>query len=289
MENDNSLLYACWVNDIELIKEKLKSVKPSHFKKSTTETGTPLHAAALNENKEAVDLLLEAGANIEQGNFLGNNAMLTCIEKGKLDMARYLIEKGSDINKKGCQNRNALSQLISYSWDKAFAEYLVNKGCLINTTSRDKETLLGDAAAWNNTEAMNFLFEHGIDKSYMNNAMCWSIIYNSTQAVRLFLNMGADLDEMYSLCKGIEKSLYHGVLAVNNRGNRSEMITLLFNAGVDFRQTPQRPVSVGLDKTKLSPYDYAIEKAKKFPGESDFISANINLVDKLTASCPPVK
>lgn len=284
MEKDNSLLYACWINDIGLIKEKLKSVKPSHFKKSTIETGTPLHAAALNENKEAVELLLKAGANIEQGNFSGNNAMLTCIENGKLDMAKFLIEKGSDINKKGCQNRNAFSQLILYSWDKTFAEYLLHRGCSINTTSRDKETLLGDAAAQNNIEAMNFLFEHGINKSDMNRAMCWAIIYNSTEAVRLFLNMGADLDEMYSSCKGIEKSLFHDCLALNNRGSRTEMIQLLLDAGTDFKQTPERAISIGLNKTKLSPYDYAIERAKQFPDLSDFISANIALVDRLIAS-----
>ena len=88
MEKENSLLYACWINDIELIKEKLKSVKPSHFKKSTIEAGTPLHAAALNENKEAIELLLAAGANIEPGHFLGNNAMITCIENGKFDRKR---------------------------------------------------------------------------------------------------------------------------------------------------------------------------------------------------------
>ena len=52
---------------------------------------------------------------IEAGNFLGNNAMLTCIASKKLDIAKYLIEKGSDVNKKGCQNRNALSQFILYS------------------------------------------------------------------------------------------------------------------------------------------------------------------------------
>lgn len=38
MENDNSLLYACWINNIELIKEKLKQVKASQLKKSTRET-----------------------------------------------------------------------------------------------------------------------------------------------------------------------------------------------------------------------------------------------------------
>lgn len=127
MQDDKSLLYACVINDLDLIKERLNGVKPAQLKKSTQETGTPLHAAAMNENKEAVDLLIAAGADMETRNFLGNNAMLTCIKAGKLEMARYLIEKGSDINKKGCQNRGALSQLILYSWNREFAEYLLNK------------------------------------------------------------------------------------------------------------------------------------------------------------------
>lgn len=281
MENDNSLLYACWINDIELIKERLKTVKASHLKQSTQETGTPLHAAALHENKIAIDLLLEAGANIEQGNFLNNNAMLTCIESGKLDMAKYLIEKGSNVNKKGVQNRGAFSQLILYSWDKDFAEYLLAKGYLINATAQDKQSLLGDAAARNNIEAMNFLFENGIDRSYMNKAMCWAIIYNSTETVRTFLEMGVDLSEMYSLAKGIEKSLYHNMLAMDNRGSRKEMITLLFGAGVDFKLAPDRAVTLGLDKTKLSPYDYAIERKQKYPGLGEFVSANLSVIDKL--------
>lgn len=280
MKND-SLLYACYINDINQVKEKLKSVKMTHLKESTQEMGTPLHAAALNENKEIVDLLLDAGANIEQGNFLGDNAMLTCIKKGKLDMARYLLEKESDVNKKGCQNRNSLSQLILYSWNLSFAEYLVGKGCIINTTSQDKISLLRDAAGKNNTEALHFLIEKGIEKSYMNNAMCWSIIYNSTQALRSFLEMGADLNTMYDSCKGIEKSLYHGCLASNSRGDRTEMIQLLIEAGVNFKQIPQRAVSLGIDKTKLSPYDYAIAQANKYPDHSEFIMRNIALIDKV--------
>ncbi|GAA0077049.1 hypothetical protein UT300005_14270 [Clostridium sp. CTA-5] len=280
MENDNSLLYACWINDIELIKEKLVDVKPSQLKKSIQETGTPLHLAAQNQNTQAVDLLLAAGADLEQGDFLGNNAMLACIKKGKLEMARYLIEKGSNINRKGCQNRNALNQLICYSWNKSFAEYLLSKGCIINATARHKETLLESAASFNNREVISFLLSNGIDSSSMNKALCWAIIYNSVDAVRCLLENGADLEDMYTNCKGIERSLYHNILALNNRGSRMDIIKLLFGVGVDFKKTPVRAVTLGLEKTKLSPYDYAKEKLQKYP-ESTFIQENLSFVDML--------
>jgi ankyrin repeat protein len=276
MQDDKSLLYACVINNLDLIKERLVDVKPAQLKKSTQETGTPLHAASMNENKEAVDLLLAAGANIEAGNFLGNNAMLTCIEAKKLDMAKYLIEKGSNINKKGCQNRNALSQLILYSWDRAFAKYLLDKGCGVNQTAIDKQSLLSDAASSNNSDAIDFLLENGIDKSYFSSALCWAIIHGKTDAVKLLLERGADLDAMYASCKGIEKGLYH---ITATRKDRMDMIRLLAAEGVDFKKTPERAVVVGLDKSKLSPFDYAKEHFQKWP-DAVYIAENIKVMEE---------
>lgn len=275
MEDDKSLLYACAVNDLELIKARLQNVKPAQLKKSSQETGTSLHAAAMHGNHEAVDLLLAAGADIDAGNFLRNNAMLTCIEAGKLDMARYLIEKGSDINKKGCQNRNALSQLICYSWNREFADYLVSKGCDISQTSRDQYSLLNDAAYSNNADAIDFLLKHGIDKSSFNSALCWAILKNAHDAVRFLLDQGVDLKDMYASCKGLEKGLYH---AAATHENGTALIKLLMARGVDFSKVPERPVVTGLDKTKLSPLDYAKERLEKWPAAT-YLVENIQVMN----------
>ncbi|MHC6202476.1 ankyrin repeat domain-containing protein [Breznakiellaceae bacterium SP9] len=278
MQDDKSLLYACVINDMDLIKERLNNVSPAQLKKSTMETGTPLHAAVMNENKEAAAMLIAAGADMEAGNFLKNNAMLAGIEAGKLDMAKYLLEKGSNINKKGCQNRNALSLLILYSWNRDFAEYLLNKGCDINHLSIDKQSLLSDGASANNEDALGFLLEHGISRSFLNSALCWAIIHNSVDAVKLLLDKGADLDEMYASCKGIEKGLYHTTATGENR---TALLKLLISRGVDFKKAPERAVVVDIDKSKLSPLDYAKEHFQKWP-DAQYIMENINTIEQMT-------
>lgn len=275
MKDDKSLLYACYINDVTLIKERLQNVTPTQLKKSTIEMGTPLHAAAINENEEVVDLLLEAGINIEIGNFLKDSPLLTCIEEGKYEMAKYLIEKGADVNKKGCQNRHSLSKLILYSWNMPFAHYLLQKGCDINQTAIGKQSLLNDAASSNNKEALDFLLANGIKREYLNSAVCWAIIHNAVDSVHLLLDSGADLNEMYASCKGIEKGLYHIAIA---RKGYDKMVRLLIDRGVDFKAVPERAVVVGIDRTKLSPLEFAKEKLQKWPAET-YIIDNIGIVE----------
>ena len=275
MKDDSSLLYACAIDDIGLIEERVAHATPAQLKKSNQEYGTPLHAAALNGDKQAVDLLVAAGADCEAGNFVHNNAMLACVEAGKLDMARYLIDKGSNPTRKGVQNRNALSQLILYCWDRDFAEYLVGLGLDVNQTSIDKQSLLSDAASTNNADAIDFLLDHGIDRNYFNSALCWGIIRNAPRAVELLLDKGGDLDKMYPTLKGIEKGVYHLIMT---KENAHDMIRLLVNQGVDFTKTPQRQVVVGIDSTKLSPVEYAKEYFQKFPGRT-CIPGNLAIVE----------
>ncbi|HGM5491682.1 TPA: ankyrin repeat domain-containing protein [Serratia fonticola] len=279
MEDDKSLLYACAMNDLSLIKLRLENAKPAQLKKSSQEAGTPLHAAALHGNKEAVDLLLAAGADIEAGNFLRDNAMHACIKAGKLDIARYLIEQGSDINQKGCQNRHALNQLICYAWDREFAEYLLGKGCDILQTSRDGYSMLNDAACSNNTDAIDFLMKNGIDKSALNSALCWAILKNAPEATRYLLDQGSSLEEMYAATKGLEKGLYH-TLATKENG--TDLIKLLISHGVDFNKPPQRAVVVGIDKTKLSPLEYARAHFIKWSA-AVYLTDNIRVMEESTA------
>lgn len=210
-----------------------------------------------------------------------NSPLLTCIEERKLDIAKYLIERGANVNKKGCQNRNALSQLILYGWDKNFAEFLVEKGCLVNSTSVDKISLLEDAVITNNCDAISFLLKNGVDLANLNKSLCFAITYNAPKAISYLIQCGGDLDLMYKSCKGVYKSLYHDTLVLDNRGDRRETIKILLEAGVDFKIAPVRAITtLTLEKTKLSPYKYAKEQLSKYP-EKTFISKNLELIDSV--------
>ncbi len=275
MKDDGSLLYACVANDTELVRERLVGATPAQLKKSTQEHGTPLHAAALRGNTDAVDLLIAAGADLEAGNFVRNNPMLACIEAGELDMARHLLERGSSPTRKGLQNRGALSLLILHSWDRDFAEYLLSLGVDVNATALDKQNLLGDAAGVDNGDAIDWLLGRGIDESFMNEALRAAVWYNAVDAVALLLDKGADLDEMFLAAKGLGKSVYHWTAT---SPGREPLLRLLLARGVDFTRAPARQISVTTGKTKLSPLDYARERLELFP-DATAIAENIVLIE----------
>lgn len=275
MNDDGSLLYACVANDTDLVRERVVGATPAQLKKSTQEHGTPLHAAALCGNTGTVDLLIAAGADLEAGNFVRNNPMLACIEAGELDMARYLLERGSSPTRKGLQNRGALSLLILHSWDRDFAEHLLSLGVDVNATALDKQNLLGDAAGIDNGDAIDWLLGRGIDEAFLGEALRGAVWYNAIDAVTLLLDRGADLDEMFTTAKGLGKSVYHWTATGDGR---KQLLRLLLARGVDFTQAPARQISVTTGKTKLSALDYARERLEMFPDATE-IAENIALIE----------
>ena len=146
----------------------------------------------------------------------------------------------------------------------SFALYLLPKGCDINQLAIDKQSLLNDAANTSNKEAIAFLLANGIKREYLNSALCWAIIHNAVSSVRLLLDTRADLDEMCTSCKGIEKGLYH--IAITRKGY-DKMVRLLVERRINFKTVLKKAVVVGIDN-KLSPFEYAKEKLQKWPTET---------------------
>ena len=48
--DDGSLLYACHINDMSLIRERIKGAKQKQLKQRHDNIGLPINAAAVNEN-----------------------------------------------------------------------------------------------------------------------------------------------------------------------------------------------------------------------------------------------
>ena len=98
---------------------------------------TPLMVAAASGSLENVKLLVEGGARVNQGDFQGATAISYALAAGHVDVARYLISQGADVN------------VYSLDFNKHF-----NSG---------GGTLLHDAANRCNADEVQMLLDAGAD------------------------------------------------------------------------------------------------------------------------------
>ena len=60
---------------------------------------TPLHLAAMNGLVAVARVLVEAGADLDSVNKIGQTALIYAVVEEQVEMVRLLIEKGADVNK----------------------------------------------------------------------------------------------------------------------------------------------------------------------------------------------
>lgn len=151
----NSLIYTALFNDTETLK-KLFEINPHiNIHAKTEQKNTALLIFAGNYNKEAVKLLLDNGANINDVDYYGKNVLINAImnnpkinkkenEKNEdpnnppdiaekmegdyLETIKILVEKGIDINYKANSGLNALFAACYYDASGLAAQYLLENG-----------------------------------------------------------------------------------------------------------------------------------------------------------------
>lgn len=87
-----------------------------------------LHFAAQSGNVTIIDTMLSKGLNIDsRGETVGLTPLLVCLNKGNLEAANYLLKRGADEHMKGKEGLTALS-VAARSGNVAAIEMLVNRG-----------------------------------------------------------------------------------------------------------------------------------------------------------------
>lgn len=127
-----------------------------------------LHDACIDCNFDLVESLVEAGYNV---NILYSslNAVLYsiqcyCKDKQKqMDIFKYLIEKGLDINHRDNKGRNAILLASKYPDKKHLIEYFVSLGLSANSVDNNNRSCIYYAARNTNLDYVIFLYEHGAD------------------------------------------------------------------------------------------------------------------------------
>lgn len=213
MGGETALIQACRRDSVTLIKRLLSSGADADVK---SEDGrTPIGEACKIGNLSIVKLLLRKGAS-----FHGYN-VLTALRCGHLELTRFLVNRGCDIDFVGARG----STLLGLALEKnitSMIEFLVRKGADVNRLSDDQTPLIY-AVLNRNTKILKLLLRTGADANGQNvvrrTALHAAASIGDVAAAKLLVSHGAKV--------GAKSRFSRTPLDEAIHGNQSEMITYL--------------------------------------------------------------
>jgi ankyrin repeat protein len=191
---------------------------------------TPLEWALLNGHSEVASLLRKRGAD-------PNLAMGMITYRQRLDLVDILLEMGADVNEGTCRGYTPLMRSAT-GGHLEMVLALIARGADLNRRSQSDSTALGQALRLAHTFVAEALVQNGARCQFLNEA----IGLKDTEAVKSLLEAGADPNDtrpFESHPNAKEKPLFYAVAEQN-----VELVTLLLNyrANPNF-QTPYRTSS----------------------------------------------
>ncbi|EED11950.1 ankyrin repeat-containing protein, putative [Talaromyces stipitatus ATCC 10500] len=188
-----------------------------------------LHLAAFNGHP---DILCRVDVNktdaVDQFDRSGTTALQWACERGHLEIAQLLLEKGADVNAQGGYYGNALNAAAEGGYLE-IVQLLLEKEADVNTQRVEHSNALQAAARGGYLEIVQLLLEKGADVNaqggYYGNALNAAARGGYLEIFQLLLEKGADVNT-----HGIE----HGdALQAAARGGYLEIVQLLLEKGAD--------------------------------------------------------
>jgi len=209
------LHYAVRANQGEIVRILLElGADPNAHDKSSISGASPLYYAILKRNEELAGLLLDRGAHVYEQNDAGNllvlassrnlaalakklaetgkfdlnqkarnnsmSALHYAAKAGNLELARYLIEKGANVNLYGEANKTSL-HIACEKNDMAMAQMLLEKGANANVYELES---VGNLS----------LYSGGYKRRFGNSPLHYAAQSGNLQLVQLIVESGADIN-----------------------------------------------------------------------------------------------
>ena len=257
-ERTNLLIQAINKNDVEQAKLCIKlgadvNTKvyrtywsPIVYVGNTKDCYTALTYAVCINSKDMVELLIDAGVDVNLRDDEGNTALMYAAFNGYRDMAELLIKAGADVNAKillknrivlyldqrkdlGGSNILLLAVKKEENYKNDIVKLLIESGADVNAKDYDGDTALRIAALHNKKDIAELLIEAGADLNVKNNAGRTALRAAAGEGNRditeLLIKAGADMD-----VKGSD-GLTALICAIDN--DKKDTAELLIKAGAD--------------------------------------------------------
>ncbi len=154
-----------------------------------------LQLALGKQDAREVRRLVEQGARVDTP--IGDGTPLFfAAQEGNVEICRYLLSKGADINGKNMQGETALIVALKRAHPEV-AQALVDSGADVNLTDTQGQTPLMLAAALNNTSIVEALISKGAEINHVvqngsYSPLITAVMYRRAQNVELLLRSGAN-------------------------------------------------------------------------------------------------
>lgn len=218
MENgDNQLADLAQQGMLEMVKEMLTSQKINVNAKDKKRGNTPLHWAAYNNNLEMVKYLVEQGAEVNAKNNCGVTPLHFAALNNNLEMVKYLVDKKAEVNAKDKKCGMTPLHWAASENNPEVVKYLIQKKATVNLQDNNGKTALHWAAQKGQLKPIEILVCNGaqIDASLAplsQSPLHLAAINGQLTAMKLLKKLGANV----RLLDGLGNNLLHTSVLSND-------------------------------------------------------------------------
>ncbi|KAH8817548.1 hypothetical protein DL96DRAFT_389475 [Flagelloscypha sp. PMI_526] len=157
----------------------------------------PLQSAASKGKMDMVRFLVEKGADVSAWGGIYGSALQAGTWVRNLEIVRFLVEKGADVNVCGGDYGPAL-QASAYDGSLEIVHFLIEKGADVNASGGGYGSALQAGASHGNMEIVRFLVEKGANVNarggYYGSALQAGAYHESLDIVRFLVEKGASVN-----------------------------------------------------------------------------------------------
>lgn len=208
------------------------------FQRNIREGRTYLHAAASKPNAEAVDYLLQKGADM---NFLCHHDQTALTFAGfsgtvNLGVIQAFEKHGLDLKKKypAKNDANILLLVVGSDTDFSITNYLVSKGLSIQSVDNKGNNAFDYAVKYGKVSVLKKLVEKGVKYSDKDLIFAAQGAFRKSNKIDVFQYLVEDLKIKPTVTSESGENVLHYIVTKNNQ---EDIITYFFNKGVDINQT----------------------------------------------------
>ncbi|CAN9217724.1 unnamed protein product [Alternaria alternata] len=195
---------------------------------------TALYTAVLQGHTEIVALLLDKGADVNALSGVKDNAISRASYLGNKEMIDLLLERGADINAMAVEGDAALHN-ASFKGHKEILELLISKGANVNAQGHYYGTGIQAASLGGNKEILELLIDKGVDVhaqgGYHGNAIQAASLMGHKECLELLLDNGAEVNTQGGLCGDPYSGTYRNALGAACVRGHKEIVELLLDRG----------------------------------------------------------